>query len=82
MKQFVPEASQPRPVQVTVKNPLVLDRIVEAMQAGHGRNMTEAAENLIIAGSDAMNRKARSNSQPREPAPVENKPTAPVGASS
>jgi hypothetical protein len=42
------------PTNVNVRNPAALSRVVEAVRKGHGRNLSEAAENLIIAGYDAL----------------------------
>lgn len=43
---------------------MVLDRISQAVEAGIGRNRSEAAENLIIRGSDNSNQTSSSPGQP------------------
>lgn len=55
----------PRPVQITVRNPIAIDRAAQAVRDGLGRNITEAAENLIIASSDALREKQASASSAR-----------------
>lgn len=37
------------PTNVNIRNPLALRRIVDEMNAGKGRNLSETAENLILA---------------------------------
>lgn len=51
------ETARPAVARVVILNPAILDRIRDAAQRGIGRNATEAAENLILAGCDALRTK-------------------------
>jgi hypothetical protein len=55
-----------KPTSVQIRNPAVIDRIVKSAKLGHGRNLTETAENLVIAGSDAL----KDRDPPEQPTPT------------
>lgn len=58
------------PETIAIRNPRVLEVVGEEMGFGAGRNATEAAENLILAGAEdrRLERALRdsSSSKPRE----------------
>lgn len=54
-----------RPVQVSIRNPAVLDRIIQGLKDGYGRNYTEVAENLLIAGEQALREKEHATASAR-----------------
>lgn len=40
------------PTAITIRNPIVIQRVLDEMPHGAGRNATEAAENLILEQSE------------------------------
>lgn len=51
------ESQKQAVARVVIMNPAILERIIDAAQRGVGRNYTETAENLILAGCDALRAK-------------------------
>jgi hypothetical protein len=43
--------SAPTPKNINVRNPLAIQRVLEELSNGKGRNISETAENLILEGS-------------------------------